>query len=137
MSDYSYAKVVRYPLKPLMEMLNVQSPEECEEYLHDKLGNLPHYREGFKIEGTDKNFYLDFVYKSSYGEESGDFGNVREITDVEFELIAPYFEKVFINIERDLLRIVEYCYYNCCECTDYYDLPDKNGDVELIKKVLN
>ena len=47
----------------------------------------------------------------------------------------PYFEEILGSVNRNLLRVVEYCYYNCCECEDYYEL--QNDDTELILKAIN
>ena len=138
MSDYVHKKVIRYPLQGLMNRLNVEDPDDCEEELKDKLGSLYRNKYGFEIEGTDKNWYLDFVYYDTYGESSGDFGNVRLVTDNEYNLLYPYLEKVFQDtVPKHKLRAVEYSYYNCCECTDYYELPENNDDSLIIKQYLD
>ena len=133
MSDYVHKKVVRYPLQGLMDKLNTKDPDDCEEYLKEKLGSLYSRECGFEIEITDKNSYLDFVYYNTYGESSGDFGNVRLATESEYNTLLPYLKLVFqCEIYKSRLRVVEYSYYNCCECTDYYELPSRNDDTFII-----
>jgi len=136
MSDYVHKKVLRYPIQGLMDKINVKEPYDCEDYLKEKLGNLYNRDKGFEIEGTDKDWYLDFVYYYTYGEQSGDFGNVRIATNKEFKLLLPYLERVFDDVIKNKLRAVEYCYYNCCECSDYYNLPKNNDDSLIIKDII-
>ena len=137
MSDYVHKKVIRYPLQGLMDRLNVKDSYDCEEELKEKLGILYNRDLGFEIEVTDKNFYLDFVYYYTYGDKSDSFGNVRLSTEEEINLIYPYLDKLFLEIDQTKIRTVEYCYYNCCECEDYYDLPENNDDTLVIKNVLD
>ncbi len=66
--------------------------------------------------------YIDWVYYSTYGEGSDDFGNVRMLTQRELNVIKPYFDKLGIDYKDEDLRLVDYCYYNCCEAPDYYDI---------------
>lgn len=137
MSDYVHKKVIRYPLQGLMDKLNVKDPDDCEEELKDKLVNLYGNKYGFEIEITDKNWYLDFVYYNTCGESSGDFGIVRLATENEINLLFPYYSELFSEININKIRAVEYSYYNCCECTNYYELPENNDDSLMIKKYLN
>lgn len=69
---------------------------------------------------------MDWSFYDTYGEESGDFGNVRILTKNELNIIKPYFDMLDINYQDEDLRIVDYCYYNCCEPTDYYDIQDES-----------
>ena len=138
MSDYVHKKVVRYPLQGLMDKLDTKYLDDCEDYIQNKLGCLYGNDFGFEIEITDKNSYLDFVYYNTYGESSGDFGNVRLATDEEYYLLEKYLNAVFPQgIIRDNVRVVEYSYYNCCECSDYYELPNNNDDSSKIESVLS
>ena len=78
------------------------------------------------MECTDKGYYIDWVYYSTYGEESGDFGFARTLTQKELDVIKPYFDKLCVIYKDEDLRVVNYCYYNCCEAPDYYNV--ENGD---------
>lgn len=129
MSDYVHNKVVRLPFpKEIMSKCNSDDVYDCESYLKELLGELWGQRKknGFQLECTDKSFYIDWVYYSTYGEESGDFGFARMLTQNELNVIKPYFDKLEIDYKDDDLRVVDYCYYNCCDATDYYDV--KNSD---------
>jgi len=121
MSDYVHKKVVRLPLP---NEIKGKGKDDVWEYLKDLLGEL--WDKHFVLEYTDKGYYIDWVYYHTYGEESGDWGNVRLLTEKEFNVIKPYFDKLCVNYKYEDLRLVDYCYYNCCEPPDYYEI--KNDD---------
>lgn len=125
MSDYVHQKVVRLPFpKAILDKCETDDPWECETHLKELLGNLFNNREknSFELTFTDTAYYLDWVYYSTYGDESGDWGHVRYLTDKEFEVIEPMFEKLCVPFTKEELRLVDYCYYNCCEPSDYYEV---------------
>ena len=126
MSDYLHKKVVRLPFpEEIMEKCNTDDVWDCILYLKSLLGDLWNNQNGFDLEFTYNNYYyIDWVYYSKYGENSGDFGNTRLLTQKELDVIKPYFNKLKIDYKDEDLRVVEYCYYNCCEAPDYYDLKD-------------
>jgi hypothetical protein len=129
MSDYVHKKVVRLPFpKEILDKCNTDDVDDCYSYLSELLGDLwnNQKRNGFDYGITHKGTYIDWVYYYTYGEKSGDFGFVRLLTQKELDTIKPYFDKLEINYKDEDLRIVDYCYYNCCEPTDYYDI--KQGD---------
>jgi len=128
MSDYKHEKVIRLPFpKKILEICNTSDVDECDEYLKNKLGEFWEHNDNnsFKLGYTDKAYYIDWLYYETYGEESGDWGNVRLLTDKELEVITPYFNKLGVVYEDNDLRVVDYCYYNCSEPNDYYKI---NGD---------
>lgn len=129
MSDYVHNKVVRLPFpQEIKERCNTSDVYDCEPYLKEILGELYGFRKRnhFSLECTDKSYYLDWVYYTTYGEESGDFGFVRLLTQKELEVIKPYFDKLGVSYKDDDLRLVDYCYYNCCEAPDYYDIDNSD-----------
>ena len=129
MSDYVHNKVVRLPFpKEIMNKCNTSNVYDCEQYLKELLGELwcSSEKNSFELECTDEGYYIDWVYYSTYGEESGDFGFVRMLTQNELNIIKPYFDKLEVTYKDEDLRLVNYCYYNCCEAPDYYDI--KNSD---------
>ena len=135
MSDYVHAKVIRLPFpKEILNKFNTNDPEDCDSYLKEKLGELYSYNRNihkFKIEYTDDSVYLDWVYYHTYGEESGDFGFSRYLTKDELNVIKPYFDLLEIDYNTYDLRRVEYCYYNCCECSDYYEVDSDDSKLLL------
>ena len=132
MSDYVHKKVVRLPFpKEIISKCNADEPYDCEKYLKELLGELwGRKKNKFQLECTDSNYYIDWVYYSTYGEESGDFGFVRMLTKNELNTIKPYFDKLGVSYKDTDLRRVEYCYYNCCDAPDYYDI-ENNDDSHL------
>lgn len=131
MSDYKHQKVIRLPFpKEILKKCNTDDPWECNEYLTDKLGDLWENkdRNSFQLEHTDKAAYIDWRYYSTYGVESGDWGHVRALTANELNVIRPYFDRLGVEWKDEDLRAVNYCYYNCCEPIDYYDLKTEEND---------
>lgn len=134
MSDYEHIKAVRLPFpKELLSKCNANEVGDCELYLKQKLGKLwdNQNHNSFEIGFSDKNYYIDWVYHNTYGEKSSDFGNVRLLTQKELKIIKPIFDKLEIKYKDEDLRLVDYCYYNCCEPPDYYDISTFNDDSEL------
>ena len=74
----------------------------------------------------DSNRYLAYELYSDYGEESGEFGRSRFLTEKEQEKYKKIFSKAIPEefIDPSLFKYVDYCYYNCCECDDYYVKKD-------------
>lgn len=133
MSDYVHNKVIRLPFpKEIMNKCNADDVYDCEEYLKKLLGELWNNKDNnsFELTCTDEAYYLDWVYYSTYGEESGDFGFSRFLTQNELNVIKPYFDKLGVDYKDNDLRLVDYCYYNCCEAPNYYDI-ENNDDAHL------
>lgn len=129
MSDYVHYKVVRLPFpKEIMSKCNVDDICDCEPYLKKLVGELwdKKKKNRFQLECTNKGYYIDWIYYSTYGEESGDFGFVRLLTQKELDVIKPYFDKLGVAYKDEDLRVVNYCYYNCCEAPDYYNIENSD-----------
>lgn len=122
MSDYSRYLVLRYPIT-----------KDDAEMLEDKLMESPFgkHRKGgyFEITGaTDSNYdykyFLDFVVKHTYGDECGDFGKIRTLKESEVSEFAELFKMLIPDIDMTKVKVVDYCWYNCCEPPAYYDEID-------------
>lgn len=138
MSDYVHRKVVRLPFpEELLERYKVKDAWDCEVYLSEKLGDLWHIsnQNGFEIDATDERTYIDWVYYDTYGESPGEFGTARLLTEKELGIAKPYFDKLDVKYKDEDLRIVEYCYYNCCEAPDYYDIVEEDDSSIIAKKI--
>ena len=125
MSDYKHEKIVRLPFpKDILKRCSTEDVDDCCDYLKDKLGELWENREknSFQIGYSDSAYYIDWCYYSTYGEETGEWGNVRLLTEKELEIITPYFDKLGVVYEDEDLRVIDYCYYNCAEPDDYYHI---------------
>lgn len=125
MSDYKHQKVIRLPFPgKILIKCNTEDPWDCKRHLKEKLGDLWENKDknSFELGYTDKAYYIDWVYYDTYGEESGDWGHVRLLTEKELKVIIPYFNKLGVAYRNDDLRLVDYCYYNSSEPNDYYEL---------------
>ena len=128
MSDYAKYKVVRY--LPTEEDYNVLSvsmddPHELENHFPPRTVSTDVRRRKhnyFEVCGTDENTYVDFVLEYSYGDCDGEYGKVRMLSETELNKWIEIFKQVFPNPTPDNFRVVEYCWYNCCEPPDYFDL---------------
>ena len=137
MSDYVRTKAIRY-LPNEGDLLAVGAVgdfwvlEESfpEEYRKYNAGNTK--KAGyFELTDTSERDYIDFVLEYSYGDECGDFGKVRHLTSTELAKAVKLFSKLFPNPNPANFRLVDYCYYNCCEPDDYFD-PEED---EFYKEV--
>lgn len=77
--------------------------------------------DGLNYENDKYDYFLDYQLDYEYGA-SGDFENVRLLTDTEFEKYSRMFAKYSNEIGRDELRLVHYSYYNGCDEPSIYEL---------------
>ena len=131
MSTYVRHKVLRIPMQFVdMTMIEngikAQFPDEnikndYEWYLERAYPELFDYATvgKFQMSPTTTPF-LDYMIDYEY-DADGEYGKTRALYDSEKEKYKPIFQKVDPNINMDLVRLVEYCWYNCSEADDYYD----------------
>lgn len=140
MSDYVHKKAIRLPItehmirkigfddvEDFIEQFDQRVNEKCPKLYHCG-GRTPF----FEVESTDKRSYIDLVLYYSYGEECGDWEKASYLSDKEKEFFAPYFDKLGIAFEPDDLRKVDYCWYNCSEPPDCYNVDDDDDDWTLL-----
>ena len=112
MSDYARTKAVFYPIdSTLAEKLDYELEEPFEIECMD--------------DGNKCNYYLCYRLYHTYGEESGDFGRSRTLTETEQEKYKNIFSDYLNDIDSKKFKYIDYCYYNCCECEDYYLAKDE------------
>lgn len=130
MSDYVRKKCVRFKIpQNIIEELKDDSDlmeELLEKFQLKDDHNVKNdftigHGEDFDNDKTD--YFLDYQLDYEYGA-SGDFENVRLLTDTEFEKYSRMFAKYFNEIGRDELRLVHYCYYNGCDEPSVYKLEE-------------
>ena len=113
MSDYSKYKVLRYPISDE----DRDRIEDMSEYAgYKRIKNCGY----FETTGTDSGIYLDYVLEHTYGDECGEYGKTRDLVESEKAGFKHLFEQFFSDIDMNKVRLVEYCWYNCCEPPDYY-----------------
>ena len=124
MSDYVRAKVIRYPLDDFYKKMKFDDEYELEEFLKNIDKNFENYT--FAVNYTYGNntshIYLDYTLNYEYGSEMGDYGISYELTEEQKEKWKDKFGKYLKDIDKDKFRLVEYCYYNGCDCPDYYEV---------------
>lgn len=116
MSDYERYKVVR--LKTSLENLGVESLWDLEEKYQDLFGIGDVGK--FEMAPTEEVF-IDFVLYHSYGEECGEWGCARKLSEKELEKYIPIFKQIYPNVTKENLRYVDYCFYNCSEAPNYFE----------------
>lgn len=116
MSDYCRHKVVR--MKVNLESLGVSSLWDIEDEYEDLFGNGDVGK--FDIAPTEEDF-IDYVLYRSYGEECGEWGKIRKLTEKESEKYVEIFQQIYPNVKPEDLRYVDFCWYNCSEAPDYFD----------------
>ena len=129
MSDYIKEKVIRLPFKATGISDKFDSFSKMRDYLE---GTFAAFKEGkFQISPTNE-YFVDYVIESDYGTDAGDYGKVRELYPSEKIRFGMIFKAIFPEANIDALRVVEYCWYNCCEAPDYYDITDDEFYKEII-----
>ena len=130
MSDYVRKKCVRFKIPQ-----NIINEFDLEDYIEDKLKEKYNLKDSYKIyddftinsglnyKKDEYEYFLDFQLDYEYGA-SGDFENVRLLTDDEFKKYSRLFAKYFNEIGRDELRLVHYCYYNGVDEPSVYELEE-------------
>lgn len=114
MSDYCRMKVLRVPC----DKYGISDPWELEEQHFSLFSGNGVNR--FKVAPTTRGF-IDYILEDEYGVCDGDFGKTRALSDrekIKYELI---FKSIIPDIDMNDVRLVEFCWYNCCEAPDYYD----------------
>lgn len=119
MSDYVRKKCVRFkiPQNIIDELKNE------EDWIVDLLLEKYQLRDDFNLkndftigsglnyETNEYEYFLDYQLDYEFGA-SGDFEDVRLLTNNEFKKYSRIFKKYFSEIGKDELRLVHYCYYN-------------------------
>lgn len=67
------------------------------------------------------NRYLVFLTYHSYGKKHDNFGSSRPCNQQEIYYYASKFREILGEIDTAKLKYIEYCWYNCSECFDYYE----------------
>ena len=127
MSDYCHYKVLRIPFTKYFPDKDIW---DFESKHFNIFRNQPGY---FNIPATDNEEmeYLDFIIEYDYGQDAGDWGKSRNLKVDEMVNYYDLFKLIIPDIDMTDVRLVEYCYYNCCEAPDYYD-TSKDSFYDLI-----
>ena len=140
MSDYVHKKAIRLPIsEQMIRRIGFNDIEDFiwqfDQRVNEKCPELYHCDDRipyFEVEITDERPYIDLVLYYSYGEECGDWEKASYLSDKEKEFFAPYLDKLGIAFEPDDLRKVDYCWYNCSEPPDCYNVDDDDDDWTLL-----
>lgn len=128
MSDYSHNKGIIYPLPKMTE----EQRDNLEFSLKD-----PFSYEAFEGRNNNINHYLFFSLYHTYGQRSDNFGSSRKCTAKEIAQYTPMFSEVLgKRIDTDKLKYIEFCWYNCCECQDYYEDEPEVSETDAIQAAI-
>ena len=142
MSDYAHNKVIRLPItNEILKSFDCQDIDEFADGFHEFVKKVypemqhigqdtPYFEIGY-TDNYDRN-YIDLVLYDSYGEECGDWAIASYLSDKEKDFFAPYFDKLGITFDPNDLRKADYCWYNCCEPPDCYDVGKEKDWTLLI-----
>lgn len=121
MSTYVREKVLRIPYEKTGFQHRFSDPDEARDYLEENFAELFDYAEvgKFQFAPTESQF-IDFVVEYEY-DANGEFGKVRELYQSEYNKYSRVFAQIMPDAEFSAIRVVEFCWYNCCEAPDYYD----------------
>ena len=131
MSTYVREKVLRIPMERIdlsyiKNIIAQKYPDENHEddFSWDLESALPDVFDyatvgKFQIAPTEEN-YIDYVLEYEW-DADGEYGKTRALTKNEKAKYLSTFQKIDPDINMDFVRLVEFCWYNCCEAPDYYD----------------
>ena len=131
MSDYVRKKCVRFKIPQNI----INELKEDDDWIVDLLLEKYQLKEDFNLkndftigsglnyETNEYEYFLDYQLDYEFGA-SGDFEDVRLLTDNEFEKYSRKFAKYFSVIGRDELRLVHYSYYNGVDEPSVYELEE-------------
>lgn len=131
MSTYVREKVLRIPRHKMnfahvVRILEEKFPNEnimddLNFYIESALPNLFDYATvgKFQIAPTEEN-YIDYVLEYEW-DADGEYGKTRALYESEKMKYESVFRQLDPDINMDWVRLVEFCWYNCCEAPDYYD----------------
>lgn len=126
MSDYCRMKVLRLPFEEA-NIGCIEDYDDLDHDLHEKFGDMFYWcgKQTGKFESspTCKPF-IDYVLECEYGADCGEWGKIRELSPSEKLKYTEVFHKLNSEIDIDKVKLVEYCWYNCSEAPDYYDLVE-------------
>lgn len=126
MSDYVRIKAVRYKIpNEIIEKIKKNNEDfwkdDIEEYYnnekdiintkYDNQKNNLNIGSGLDYETDEYMYFIDYILDYEYGA-SGDFENVRKLTENEYNKYKKVFSKVISDVKQNELRLVHYCYYN-------------------------
>lgn len=120
MSDYYHLKVIR--MRADLERLGVDDIWDLEEKKEFKELFDSKQEHHMTIAPTEERF-IDYVIFDRC-EGLGDFGFARMLTESEIQKYLPLFQQLDPTVKPDELRLVEYCFYNCSEAPDYFEVEE-------------
>ena len=131
MSTYVREKVLRIPYDKTGLQHRFRDPDEASDYFEENFPNLFDYAKvgKFQFAPTDSQF-IDFVLDYEY-DADGEYGKIRELYQSEYNKAARVFAQIMPEAEFSAIRLVEFCWYNCCEAPDYYDYEDDDFYEEI------
>lgn len=119
MSYYEHNKVIRCKVSP--KDLCVSDLYELSETYPD-LFDIGIKVNFFTIAPTTETFIDYTLY---HEDSSGEYGFCRKLTQKELDLYIPIFKKIIPFVSEDMLRYVDYCWYNCSEAPDYFKTEEE------------
>lgn len=84
-----------------------------------RITNKPPY---FKAEPCYREQYIDLILFKDEGD--GEYGYVSMLSKKEFNVFSEMFKRIGLDVKPEELRKVDYCFYNCSEPPDYFDVEE-------------
>lgn len=123
MSDYRREKVLRIPATFDMAIFkNVDKNDLDMEYYYPDLFGYGQYGK-FQLAPTE-DLFIDYVLRSDYDYDGGNFGRTRALYQSEKEKYQKIFNQIIPDCDMNKVRLVEYCWYNATEAPSYYSDED-------------
>ncbi|MBO4687037.1 MAG: hypothetical protein J5636_00855 [Clostridiales bacterium] len=111
------AKLFEIVLRIACDRVGVDDPWKFSEENKDKFAS-PEEDLGFQVALTTRPF-IDYVLKCEVTDKDS-YGQTRALTQSEKEEYGPVFRALFPKIDMDMVRYVEFVWYDSTEAPDYY-----------------
>ena len=132
MSDYVKYKVLRIPFDKANYFEFDHDYERVRDYMEDEHPDLFQYSTPGKFQfAPTEGEYIDYVVEVDRDAYEGEYGKIRDLLPSEKEKAYQLFEQIMPNADKSAIRVVEFCWYNCCEAPDYYDYSEDDFYKEI------
>lgn len=132
MSSYVKEKVLRIPFDKTGWTQFNGDYSKAVDYFEEEYSDFFDYRTPGKFQfAPTEGAYIDYVIEVDSDAYEGEYGKIRELLPSERGKAYMLFEQIMPMADKSAIRVVEYCWYNCCEAPDYYDYEDDGFYKEL------
>ena len=119
MSSYEHNKAVRMRFNA--EKFKVNDAWDMEEKFPELFGLAQVGK--FDVVPTDEDYYIDYLLFHNH-DDCSEYARCRMLSETEQEKYVELFKQICDDVKGTDLRYVDYCWYNCSEPPDCFEISD-------------